>query len=563
MMKQRYNNLKTFVPQKIFHFLFILLGLSSKYSMSQATIHTATKIYVCDSAMSTVECFVEENGWIRFTGSVNDAQLKYPTAKTTKHNGYLYPGLIDAHCHFLAYCRGTKEVNVFGTKSKSEVYKKVKKFKTKRTWIVGRGWDQNDWSEKTFPAAVDLKGASKKPVCLSRVDGHAIWVNDIALKTLNLNWDTIIAGGEIIKDASGKPTGIFVDNASDWVRKFIPPMDEKELTKAVVKQAKTIYKYGLTTLDEAGLELDEMNYLQKLQKDQKIHMRFCAMLSGKDENLIKVGTNEIPNNYLMHCESMKIYLDGALGSKGALLKTDYCDRNGYHGLQLMSYGQFSYYTQFLLNKNFQVCVHAIGDSANKLVINNFKQTIPEGFDARWRIEHAQIVDPRDQKQLSNWGIIPSIQPTHATSDAPWALSRLCVDSTQRIGYTQFYNPQSGAYAYKDLLKSAGVVAIGTDFPVEAINPFASFYSATQRMDIAGNLTVPFLPKQALSRKETLLGMTLWAAHANREDTWKGSIEANKVADFIVLDKDILECSVDDLKRIRAKRTFIGGKKMKH
>jgi predicted amidohydrolase YtcJ len=143
------------------------------------------------------------------------------------------------------------------------------------------------------------------------------------------------------------------------------------------------------------------------------------------------------------------------------------------------------------------------------------------------------------------------------------MSRLCIDSTQRIGYTQFYNPQSGAYAYKDLLKSAGVVAIGTDFPVEAINPFASFYSATQRMDIAGNLTVPFLPKQALSRKETLLGMTLWAAYANREDTWKGSIEANKVADFIVLDKDILECSVDDLKRIRAKRTFIGGKKMKH
>ena len=562
MIKQRYNNLKTFIPQKEIQLLMIFLGYFTSSLYSQATIHTASKIYVCDTAMSSVECFVEENGWIRFTGTLADAQIKYPTAKTTNHSGYLYPGLIDAHCHFLAYCRGTKEVNVFGSKSKSEIFKKVKKFKTKRAWVVGRGWDQNDWNDKKFPTAQDLHGASKKPVCLSRVDGHAIWLNDVALTTLNLNWDTVIAGGEIIKDSYGKPTGIFVDNASDWIRKHIPPMDEKELSKAVIKQSKTIYKYGLTTLDEAGLELNEMEYLQKLQNEQKIHMRFCAMLSGNDANLMKVGTNVIPNNYYMHCESMKIYLDGALGSKGALLKTDYCDRHGYHGLQLMSYGQFSYYTQYLLKKNFQVCVHAIGDSANKLVIQNFKQTIPEGFNARWRIEHAQIVDPRDRKELSNWGIIPSIQPTHATSDAPWAMSRLCIDSNQRIGYTQFYNPQAGAYAYKDLLKSAGVVAIGTDFPVEAINPFASFYSATQRMDISGNLKTPFLLKQALTRKETLLGMTLWAAYSNREDEWKGSIEDNKVADFIVLNKDILECSVDELKKIRVKRTFIGGKKMK-
>jgi predicted amidohydrolase YtcJ len=230
-------------------------------------------------------------------------------------------------------------------------------------------------------------------------------------------------------------------------------------------------------------------------------------------------------------------------------------------LRLIKPEEFNLYCGILLHNNFQVCVHAIGDSANSLVLKTFKQIIPEGFDARWRIEHAQIVDPRDQMIFSQRSIIPSIQPTHATSDAPWADSRLCPDGKQRVYGGKIYDPKTGAYAYQSLLKSAGVVALGTDFPVEAINPFATFYSATERLDIQGNLTTAYKPEQALTRKQALLGMTLWAAYANREDQIKGSLEQGKLADFIILNRDLLTIESAEIKKTKVKKTFIGGKRV--
>ncbi len=396
---------------------------------------------------------------------------------------------------------------------------------------------------------------------MSRVDGHAVWVNEIALKQLNLNWDTLIYGGEIIKDSTGRPTGIFIDNAADWIKSYIPPIDEKTWEKAVVKHAKDCYKYGLTTLDEAGLELKEIQFIDRLQKENKLPMRFYTMLSANENSIQAIVTHNIPRSERLSCHSMKIYFDGALGSRGALLKNQYCDRHDHYGLRLIKPDEFNLYSSILLQQNFQVCVHAIGDSANSLVLKTFKQIIPEGYDARWRIEHAQIVDPRDQRIFKERSIIPSVQPTHATSDAPWADSRLCIDGKQRVYGGKFYDPKSGAYAYKSLLKSSGIVALGTDFPVEAINPFATFYSATVRLDLQGNLTIPYKPEQALSRKEAILGMTLWAAYANKEDTFKGSLEEGKYADFIILNQDLLTVEASQIKKTKVKKTYIGGQRV--
>ena len=259
--------------------------------------------------------------------------------------------------------------------------------------------------------------------------------------------------------------------------------------------------------------------------------------------------------------AVKIFLDGALGSRGALLKNSYCDRHVHHGLQFMKRSEFSGTLNLLYQLHYQACVHAIGDSANAIVAQEFASYLEPGFDARWRIEHAQIMDPKDRKLLEGRSIIPSVQPTHATSDAPWAFQRLCSDSTQKRGL-KFYEPRTGAYAYKDLLKQSGCIALGTDFPVESMNPFATFYAAVFRKDINGSLTEPFLSAQALSRKEALWGMTYWAAFANREESYKGSLEKGKLADFIIINKDLVNAEESHIKKAKVKKTYIGAERVR-
>lgn len=537
-------------PQKYLAFFFALVA-SCCLSAQQVKIHTGKKIYVCDTQWSQVESFAVRNGKIVFTGSLDSAIQAYPEAKTKRHRGYIYPGFIDAHCHFLAHCRGTKELNVWGYNDVESIQKAVQKFskKNQRPWVVGRGWDQNKWTENRMPTTEDLMGFSTKPVCLSRIDGHAIWVNQIALDQLHLNYDTLIEGGEILKDKNGNPTGVFIDNAANWFKSFIPTLDEATLTEAVKCEAKKLYKYGLTTLDEAGLSFEEMKFYEKLHKNGDLKVRIYGMLMGNTENMVHLYKRDLPNTPYLHCPAVKLFLDGALGSHGALLKHDYCDRNGHRGLQLMQRQEFSSYLSLINEKYFQACVHAIGDSANAIVAEEFSRYLRDGSDARWRIEHAQIMSPRDRIRIQGLSIIPSVQPTHATSDAPWAFNRLCKSDP---GIKQ------GAYAYKDLLIMNKMIALGTDFPVEEMNPFATFYSAVFRQDIDGKLEQAFLPNQALTRKQALLGMTYWAAYANREDRYKGSIEEGKVADFIVLNQDLMTIEQTKFHKLKVKRTFVNG-----
>ncbi len=553
------------IPQKIGAILFAIFANSLLLAQNDAVIiHKAKRIYVADTAWHTAEAMAVKADKIIAYGTLDTLKFQFPTAKTVSHRGYIYPGFIDAHCHFLAHCRGTKELNVWGLKDKKAIGKALKKFSRKnkkRAWIVGRGWDQNEFENKEFPTWKDLNGYTKKPVCLSRIDGHAIWLNKAALDRLNLNYDTLIDGGEIVKLADGTPSGIFVDLAADWVSSHIPKLDLPTLEKAIACESKKCYKYGLTTLSEAGLHFDEVQFYERLQNSGALKMRIYGMLLANPDNLVHVMKRDIPRSWSLNVPAVKLFLDGALGSRGALLKDGYCDRHGHHGLQLMKRSEFSGTLALLYQYHYQACVHAIGDSANAIVAEEFARYLQPGFDARWRIEHAQIMDPKDRARLHGLSIIPSVQPTHATSDAPWAFDRLCETSTQKRGLSK-YKPRKGAYAYKDLLIQNGIIALGTDFPVEHMNPFATFYSAVFRKDLAGTLTEPFIPEQALTRKEALLGMTLWAAYANREDSYKGSLEPGKLADFIVLNKDLITAEESELKRVKTKKTYIGGTRVR-
>lgn len=519
-------------------------------NQSNRTLFLAEKVYTADTAFTTANAMVVENGIILFVGDVKTADSLYPTTTKMEFPGkFIYPGLIDAHCHFLAYSKGLTEVDFVGTKSEADAVKRAKKFAKKNTlpWLMGRGWDQNDWTNKSFPSMALLnKAFPNTPVCFSRVDGHAVWINDAAIKALNLNTDASIPGGEFVK-VNGQFQGICIDNAADLVKSQLPKVPFSAWEKGLATGLKNCHAQGLTQIAEAGISLDDIALIRDLQSQGKLNLRIYGMLSLSEENLGYISRNGMIYSDLFTMRSVKMYLDGALGSRGALLKGDYCDQLGHKGLQIMDVGKFELYQQYMLNKGFQVCVHAIGDSANAIALRTFQKNIPEGYDARWRIEHAQIVSGKDQKIFATRSIIPSVQPTHATSDAPWANERLCSTAAK------------GGYAYQNLLSQAKVMALGTDFPVEGISPMNTFYAATQRMDAAGKLERPFIGEQALSRKQALWGMTLWAAYANFDETRTGSLEPSKIADFIVMDTDIMTVDAPKIPKAKVWHTYIGGK----
>lgn len=554
--------------------LISILGLNAQ-NQTDTIIYKAEKIYTADTGFSLASSMVVSGGVILYVGNDKTADSLYPKARFINYgSNIIYPGFIDAHCHFLAYTKGLSQADLVGTKSEQEVIKRLKNYVKKnkarfrttdanpKTWIVGRGWDQNDWENKEFPTMESLNRAFPNiPVCLSRIDGHAVWINQAAIKLLKLNTDTILEGGEFIMNKPvgradlinsaktpnpGTFTGICIDNAAEIVKNQIPDVPYSVWQPYLKTGLKNCHSQGLTQLVEAGIKVEDINMIQDLQSKKELSMRIYAMLACSEENLSYVSRNGMIFDDLLTVRSMKFYLDGALGSRGALLKGDYCDQLGHKGLQLMTIPKFEMYQLFLLNKGFQVCVHAIGDSANTIALNTFNKNIPEGYDARWRIEHAQIVSGKDQKLFSKRSIIPSVQPTHATSDAAWADSRLCNTINK------------GGYAYQNLLRQSKIIALGTDFPVEGISPIHTFYSATQRMDAGGKLEKPFIGEQALSRKQALWGMTLWAAYANFDETRTGSLETGKLADFVVLNTDIMTAEPSKILKTKVKATYLGG-----
>jgi predicted amidohydrolase YtcJ len=553
--------------KKFFIVLTGIIFLGCKHSKKPADliIHNGT-IYTVDSLFTIHEAMAIKDGKILELGKSLEILSDYESGSIVNlHGKTVYPGFIDAHCHFLSYGLGLSKVDLVGTTSFEQVVDRVYQSSQKNhpnidkspsqlpiannnNWIVGRGWDQNDWTDKSMPTNKKLDSLfPDRPVILTRIDGHAALANTKALQMANVSIDTKIDGCEIVNDGK-KLTGLLIDNSMDLVKRIIPRAGREDKIAALVNAQNNCLAMGLTTVDDAGLMYDDIELIDSLQKNNLLKMRVYAMLSDSLPNYTYFLDKGPYKTDRLNVRAFKFYADGALGSRGACLFKDYSDKPHWKGFLLSPRKHFEKYAEILDKKGFQMCTHCIGDSALNMVITIYGKYCNTNNNHRWRIEHAQVVTPEDCKNFSA-DIIPSVQPTHATSDMYWVETRL---GKKRV---------KNAYAFKDLDRGAGLVALGTDFPVEDISPFKTFYAATARKDDKNFPPGGFQMENALTRKETLRGMTIQAAYSNFEEKEKGSLEKNKVADFIILDRDIMKCELKEVLQTKVLETYINGEKV--
>lgn len=545
--------------------IFIVSGSFQKEQVDLLVYNA--RIYTVDSMFSKAEAMAVNRGKIVRCGKTEDLLAHYDAhTKLDLQGKTIVPGLIDAHCHFLGYGLGLARVNLLNTKSFNEVLERVVAYSKKELedekqpqlkntaldtkWIIGRGWDQNDWQNKAMPNRKMLDSLfPHRPVMLTRIDGHAALVNATALKLAGISGSTKVSGGEIVLE-NNQVSGVLIDNAVDLVKRVIPAIDANEKTDALLNAQSNCFAMGLTSVVDAGLMADEVALIDQLQKKQQLQMRMYVMLSDSAPNYAAFLEKGPYKTDFLNVRSFKFYVDGALGSRGACLYEDYSDKKNWKGFLLSTPQHFAEAAKTLANKGFQMNAHCIGDSAFGLITKLYANYCKGDGSMRWRIEHAQVCDAKD-RQVLNKDIVPSVQPTHATSDMYWADVRL---GKERV---------KTAYAYKDLLQHSGVIALGTDFPVEDISPFKTFYAAVYRRDGKGFPAKGFQTENALSREETLRGMTLWAAYANFEEKEKGSLEPGKFADFVVLDTDIMSCDEAKILSTVVEKTFVNGKEVYH
>ena len=508
-------------------------------------------IYTVDSSFKEVEAMAIDNGLIVATGKKTDLEAQYSFQEKEDAAGqYIYPGFIDAHAHFVGYAMNLLQVDLVGTKSWDEILQKVKAFSKEnpKGWIIGRGWDQNDWTLKNYPDNTELNTLfPDRPVLLTRIDGHAAIANQKALILAGITGKEKIIGGEV-ESINNKPTGILIDNAVDIVGNKIPEKTEEEFRAAITKAQENCFAMGLTTLNDCGLDFEVVEKLKRLQDENLLRMRLYIMLSDKATNYEYAEKKGKLIGDRLTVRSFKVYGDGALGSRGACLLQPYSDRANHYGFLLSNAEHYDSVASWCFKNGWQMNTHAIGDSGNRVILSTYGKYLTPTNDLRWRIEHAQVVNPADIQLFGKHRIIPSVQPTHATSDMYWAADRL---GTDRIPH---------AYAYKTLLEQNKWIPLGTDFPVEDISPFKTFYAAVFRQDGNEWPANGFQLDNSLSREEALRGMTIWAAKANFEETKKGSLEVGKYADFVILDKDLLTVTPKSLREISVIATYSNGKK---
>ncbi len=529
--------------------------LSCKFRQKVPLIVHHAKIYTVDENFTVAEAMAIRDGKILETGT-NDAILKKYEGEEelNAEDKTIYPGFIDAHAHFVGYGFGLGQINLFGTKSWQQCVDRIKLFVKERNikpgeWIQGRGWDQNDWDVKEFPDKTLLDiNFPNNPVTLERVDGHALIANHKAIDLAKVQPGQTISGGSI-EVKNGKLTGIFIDNAETFIQAVIPIPIKTEYAIALKEAQQNCFAQGLTTVVDCGLNKKDVDIIDALQKEGILKMKLNIMLSDDSVNYayyLKTGPYKTT---LLNVNGFKLYADGALGSRGACLLHDYTDKPGWQGFTLKDRAYFEKIIPLIYNSKFQANTHAIGDSGNRMMLQVYAHVLKGKNDRRWRIEHAQVVNENDFNYFGKYNIIPSIQPTHATSDMYWAAQRL---GAERI---------KGAYAYKQLLNQNGWVPLGTDFPVEDISPFKTFYAAVARQDAAGFPANGFQMENALTREETLRGITIWAAKGSFEEKEKGSLEEGKAADFIILDTDLMNCPNAAVLKTTVLTTFINGKKV--
>lgn len=523
----------------------------SKEKQQVDTLVINANVYSVNSNFDKAEAFAIKDGKFFQVGTSKDLQNTFEADTIIDAKGQaVFPGFIDAHCHFYGLGMNLQKVDLRGTTSFDEVMKRVLDYQNERQaeFIIGRGWDQNDWEDKKFPNKKLLDALfPDTPVALTRIDGHAMLCNQAALDLANITKETKIDGGEIIIE-DGELTGVLIDNPMELVEAIFPKPNRELQINALLDAQNICTNLGLTTVSDAGLHREVIELMDSLQQTGDLHMRVYAMVSNTKDNLDYYLTKGKIKTDQLNVQSVKVYADGALGSRGAALKAPYSDKDHHFGAMVIGLEDFKALASRIEAANYQMNTHAIGDSANRFVLKTYEKTLQGETDRRWRVEHAQIITDNDFELFKNENIIPSIQPTHATSDMYWAEDRL---GAERI---------KGAYAYKTLLNASGKVALGTDFPVEQVSPFLTFYAAVSRQDVKGYPEGGFNLQDGLSREETLKGMTIWAAYANFEEDEKGSIEVGKFADFIILDQDIMTTDVKNIPNIKVEQTYIGGVK---
>ena len=469
----------------------------------------------------------------------------------------LLPGLIDAHGHFMALGLNALQLDLSETKTLAEAQAKIAAYAAANPtprWIIGRGWNQETWGLGRFPTAAELDAAVKdRPVWLGRVDGHAGWANSAAMKEAGITARTESPAGGRIEKAGGQPSGIFVDSASDLVDKVVPPALPRTRDQALDRAQEIMLSYGLTATADMGTTPDDWLVMRRAGDDGRLKVRIIGYGSGVESALAIAGTRPTPWLYgdRLRLVGVKLYADGALGSRGAWLKQPYKDKPGERGLGFLTDTQMLNLMSRAAMDRFQVAVHAIGDAANAEVLAAIEElSNTYKGDRRWRIEHAQIVDPADLPRFGRNGIIASMQPVHETSDWRMAEARMGIE---RLG---------GAYAWRSMIANGSPLAFGSDFPVESPNPFPGLAAAVSRQDVEGQPPGGWLPEQRVTLEQALAAFTRGAAYAGFAEDRIGSLEKGRWADFILLDRDIFDVPTPrQLRETKVVETWVAGKKV--
>ncbi|MCI0452569.1 MAG: amidohydrolase [Candidatus Latescibacteria bacterium] len=466
------------------------------------------------------------------------------------------PGLVDAHGHLSNLGRSLEDVQLVGTTSRADVLRRVKDMQARvpaGEWIHGRGWDQNDWSDSDFPTWRDLAGTEANPVYLGRVDGHALWLNRTALDACGITRATQDPpGGRIVRDARGEPTGILVDEAEKLLTSHVPVATGEELDRRLARAIQECNRLGLTGVHDAGTDPDVLASLRRLGERDALTINVYCMLDSDAPAFVRAFFETGPSTEFegrLVARAVKLRADGALGSRGAALLRPYDDDPGNVGLLVDPPDSLYAWTRDALRAGFQVCTHAIGDRGNRVTLDAYQRALAEvpSPDARLRIEHVQVVDPLDLARFAPMGVIASMQPTHATSDMPWAAIRVGNDRL------------TGAYAWRTLIESGAILAFGSDFPVESVDPLWGIYAAVTRMDHDGHPTGGWMPEQLVSAREAVRAFTYGAAFAAFDGQGAGTIEAGKRADLTVLDRDVLAIPPREILETRATMTIVRGR----
>ena len=522
-------------------------------------IVTNARIYTVDDSRPVVAAMAVRDGRIAFTGSAREAMaLKGPATRVVDLAGRtVIPGMVDAHAHLLGLGEALRRVNLVGTKSYDDVIARVvarAKEVPAGQWILGRGWDQNDWGDTRFPTHDALSRAvPNHPVYLTRVDGHAGLANAAALRASSVTAAVKDpSGGKIERAASGEPTGVFIDNAMALVERSIPNPSREDTRQAIRAAISESHRWGLVGLHDAGESRGTIDLMEEMAKAGEIPFRLYVMI-GDDSAAITHYIARGPQSGLydnhLWIRSIKLYADGALGSRGAALLEPYNDDPNNRGLLLSAPAHIQDVATRGLRAGFQVNTHAIGDRGNRVVLDAYEAALKTNptADHRFRVEHAQVIHHDDIPRFAELGVIPSMQAVHQTSDMYWAATRL--GSTRVLG----------AYAWRSLLNTGIVVPNGSDFPVEDVNPLLSFHSAVARQDADNWPAGGWLPEQRMTREEALKSMTIWPAFSAFQEATMGSLSPGKLADFVVLDRDIMTVAERDIVGTLVVATYISGK----